>query len=78
VPSGSDYFRRRQAAEAQWNHDRGRFSLCMINGKTLNEGESAKVPIDRKSVLVHCLKIQKDSVLILIEGEDAPRSLGLM
>ena len=54
-----------------------KFSLCIINGKTLNEGESAKIPIARKLFVVQCPKIQKDSVLIVIEGEDAPRSLHL-
>jgi hypothetical protein len=50
-------------------------SLAMINGKTLAEGESATVTFKTGTLNIKCLKIQKDSVLIAVEGEDNPRLL---
>jgi hypothetical protein len=55
----------------------GKSSLCIINGKNLSEGESSKIPLGPRSPMIRCLKIEKDSVLISIEGEDAPKSLHL-
>jgi hypothetical protein len=55
----------------------GKFSLCLINGKSLIEGDSARIPFGSRTVLIRCLKIEKESVLIAVEGEDAPRSLHL-
>jgi len=52
----------------------GKSSFCVINGKTLSEGESAKIPLKPRSLVIRCIKIQKDSVLVIIEGEDLPRS----
>jgi len=52
-------------------------SLAVINGKTLSEGESASVPFKSGTLAIKCLKIEKDSVLISLEGEDAPRLLRL-
>jgi TPR repeat protein len=59
-------------ANAWWN-----MSKAFINGKTLGEGESAKFPVKPAAVVVKCIKIEKDSVLVAIEGEDAPRWLRL-
>jgi hypothetical protein len=55
----------------------GKSSFCIINGKTLSEGESAKIPLKPRSLLIRCIKIEKESVLISIEGEDGTRSLRL-
>jgi len=48
---------------------------AVINGKTLSEGESASVPFKSGTLAIKCLKIEKDSVLISLDGEDAPRLL---
>ena len=55
----------------------GRALLAVINGKTLSEGESATVSVKPGTVTIKCLKIEKDSVLISVEGEDSPRILRL-
>ena len=55
----------------------GRIPLAVINGKTLSEGESAAVSVKPGTLTIKCLKIEKDSVLIIVEGEDAPRLLHL-
>jgi hypothetical protein len=52
-------------------------SLAVINGKTLAEGESAKMSLTSGPAVVKCLKIEKDSVLIAVQGEDQPRRLSL-
>jgi len=52
-------------------------SLCIINGKSLNEGETANVSVGRKVLTVRCLTIEKNSVRIVVEGEDVPRTLSL-
>jgi len=49
----------------------------IINGKSLSEGESARIPFGPRTVLIRCLKIEKDSVRVIIEGEDVTRSLHL-
>jgi len=51
--------------------------LAVINGKTLSEGESTKIPVKPGTLNIKCLKIEKDSVLIAIEGENTPRLLPL-
>jgi len=51
--------------------------LAVINGKTLSEGESTSVRVGSGNVVVKLVKIERDSVLILVEGEDAPRMLRL-
>jgi hypothetical protein len=53
----------------------GKVPLAMINGKTLAEGESAKIFIKPLTLEIKCLKIEKDSVRIAVEGEEAPRLL---
>jgi type II secretory pathway component PulC len=55
----------------------GRTPMAVINGKTLSEGESAKLRIEPRNLNIKCLKIEKDSVVVAIEGEDAPRLLRL-
>jgi hypothetical protein len=52
---------------------------AVINGKTLGEGESASISLkpDSLTLTVRCIKIDKDSASILIEGEDQPRLLRL-
>lgn len=52
-------------------------SLAIINGKTLGEGESATIQLKDVTFKLTCLKIEKDSVQVAIEGEDAPRQLRL-
>jgi hypothetical protein len=52
-------------------------SQAVINGQTLEEGESATFSLKPGPLNVKCLKIQKDSVLISIAGEDQPRILRL-
>jgi hypothetical protein len=51
--------------------------LAIINGKTLQEGQSAKFILSPRILNVKCLNIRKDSVLISIDGEDQPRILRL-
>jgi len=55
----------------------GKNSLAMINGKTFSEGESAAVSLKSGTLVIKCLKIEKDSVLISVDGEDDPRLLHL-
>ncbi len=55
----------------------GKVSLAVVNGMTLSEGESAFVSIKSGRVAIKCLKIEKDSILINVEGEDTPRLLHL-
>lgn len=51
--------------------------VAVINGKTLEEGASAKISLKPSTLNIKCLKIEKDSVSISIEGEDQPRVLRL-
>ncbi len=51
--------------------------FALINGKTLAEGESATIPVKPLALTLKCLRIEKDSVLISVEGEDQPRLLRL-
>jgi TPR repeat protein len=55
----------------------GRKPLAVINGKSLSEGESASISLPPASLKIKCLKIQKDSVVVEIDGESAPRILHL-
>jgi hypothetical protein len=55
----------------------GKTPLAVINGKSLSEGESIKLTLKSDSLVIKCLKIQSDSVLIAVEGEDTPRLLEL-
>jgi hypothetical protein len=52
-------------------------ALAVINGKTLAEGESASLPFKSGRLAIKCLKIERDSVLVSLDGEDAPRLLHL-
>ena len=51
--------------------------MAVINGKTVEEGASAKINLKPGTLNIKCLKIEKDSVSISIEGEDQPRVLRL-
>ena len=55
----------------------GAVPLAVINGKTLGEGDIAKIPVKPITLKIRCLKIEKESVLIEVEGEDQPRRLSL-
>lgn len=55
----------------------GRSSLAILNKQTLAAGESANIQVDKKIVRITCLKIEQDSVLITVAGEDEPRLLSL-
>lgn len=46
-----------------------------INGKTFAEGEILSVKVKKETVNIKCLKINADSILILVTGEDEPRLL---
>jgi hypothetical protein len=52
-------------------------ALAVINGRTLSEGESGSVSVRPGTLTIKCLKIEKESVLITVEGEDTPRLLHL-
>jgi type II secretory pathway component PulC len=52
-------------------------SLAVINGKTLSECESASLPLKSGTLVIKCQKIEKDSILIRVDGEDAPQLLRL-
>jgi TPR repeat protein len=49
--------------------------LATINGKTVAEGETVSIKIKKEIVNVKCLKINSDSVVILVDGETEPRLL---
>ncbi len=51
--------------------------LAVINGKTLAAGESAHVPAKPQSLGIKCLKIQTNSVTVLVDGEQTTRILQL-
>ncbi|MEJ0090774.1 MAG: tetratricopeptide repeat protein [Limisphaerales bacterium] len=55
----------------------GEKALATINGRTMAEGESADILLKTGNLVIKCIQIQKDSVLILIEGENEPRRLQL-
>lgn len=55
----------------------GKTPLAIINGKTFAEGESGTIPFKPVPLAVKCLKIDKDTVTIAVDGEDAPRVLRL-
>ena len=55
----------------------GKTPLAVINGKTLSEGESATLSAKPGTLTIKCLKIEKESVLIAVDGEDTPRLLHL-
>ena len=53
----------------------GKTPLAIINGKGLAEGETMTLALNPKPVTVKCIKIETNSVLISLEGEDTPRRL---
>lgn len=55
----------------------GEKALATINGRTMAEGESADILLKTGNLVIKCIQIQKDSVLILIQGENDPRRLQL-
>ena len=55
----------------------GPVSLAIINGQTLEEGDTATMPARDGTARVNCVKIKQDSVLIAVEGEGEPRVLRL-
>jgi hypothetical protein len=50
-------------------------SQAVINGRTMQEGESATIKLKSGTLIVRCLKIRSDSVLVSLDGEDQPRVL---
>jgi len=55
----------------------GKVPLASINGRTLAEGETADLSLGKIHLKIKCIQIQKDSVLILIEGENESRRLSM-
>jgi len=56
----------------------GNSPLAIINGNTFVEGESQSLTGSGEgSMVVKCLKIEKDYVLVFVEGESAPQRLML-
>jgi TPR repeat protein len=53
----------------------GASPAATINGKIIAVGETASIKIKKEIINIKCLKINSDSVLILVEGEDEPRLL---
>ena len=49
--------------------------MAIINGKTVEEGSIATIPLKARSVTLKCIKIETNSVLIHLEGEERPRRL---
>jgi hypothetical protein len=46
--------------------------VAMINGQLFSQGQSAKIHSRAGAVTIKCLKIEKDSVIVEIEGEETP------
>jgi hypothetical protein len=55
----------------------GPVSLAIINGQTLEVGDSVVMPAKDGTARVNCVKITQDSVLVAVEGEGEPRILHL-
>ena len=55
----------------------GPVSLAIINGQTLEAGDSAVMAAKEGTARVNCVKITQDSVLVAVEGEGEPRVLHL-
>lgn len=55
----------------------GPVSLAIINGQTLEVGDSVAMPAKTGTARVNCVKITQDTVLIAVEGEGEPRVLHL-
>ena len=55
---------------------RGR-RLALINNQTFSAGEAARVRLNDSEVKVRCVEIRERSVLVSVEGQEAPRELAL-
>jgi TPR repeat protein len=55
----------------------GPVPLAIINGQTLEQGDSFATPVKEGIARVTCVKITRDSVLAAVEGEEEPRVLRL-
>ena len=55
----------------------GPVSLAIINGQTLEEGDSVAVPVKDGTARVNCVRITREAVLVAVEGEGEPRILHL-
>ena len=55
----------------------GPVSLAIINGQTLEVGDSVVMPAKDGTARVNCVKITQDTVLVAVEGEGEPRVLHL-
>jgi TPR repeat protein len=53
----------------------GPVSLAIINGQTLEVGDSVTMPAKAGTARINCVKINQDSVLVAVEGEGEPRVL---
>jgi TPR repeat protein len=53
----------------------GAHPLATINGKTVAAGETISIKIKKENLNVRCLKIDSDSVTILVDGETESRQL---
>jgi hypothetical protein len=50
-------------------------NVAIVNGQTLEVGDSAAMPAKNGTARVNCVRITRDSVLIAVEGEDELRVL---
>jgi len=55
----------------------GPVSLAIINGQTLEKGDSVVMPVKDGTARVTCVSITQDCVSVAVEGEDEPRVLRL-
>lgn len=53
----------------------GKVAVAIINGKSLAEGDTAMIPLKPTPLAVKCLKIETNTVLISVQGEETPRRL---
>lgn len=53
----------------------GKTPLAIINGKGMAEGESATLATTARTVTIKCVKIETNSVLVSVDGEEIPRRL---
>jgi TPR repeat protein len=50
-------------------------TLANINGIIIEEGQTITVPLKPKAVKVKCVKIERNSILVSVDGEESPRRL---
>ena len=55
----------------------GQTPTAVINGKPFAVGETATISAKPQNCVVKCLKIEKDTVLVSLDGEPTPRELRL-